>query len=766
MRRAALVVAAALMSSTAAAAPPEPSGAHPRMLLDDEVRTAWQAEAKAGRGPVKGAIALCSDAQGSSRYDRGLYQGSEWAKVLQACLVAWAATEKAEHAKTAIRFFNAMLDDKDRIGDGLGGDTAAQQDSGYVIRNIGPYTALAYDWLHAQLTPEQRAKARKRWAAWLAWYREHGYRARSPGNNYHAGYLVAVTLISVAQGGEAGEEGAELWKFVADELWAKDMAKALAPGGILDGGDWPEGWQYGPLAVSNYALAARVARRAGIEIDGVDRWLASVLRRHVHGLSPGDKVYAAADTQFTTPNLDVHVLTLNAIALGDAPADAKKWAKGELARLRLVDKDYLLHSALATIGDRPALVPRTTWPTWYMTNATGTLFARTRWDDRAVWFVAECAKTLDADHRHPKTGNFVLSRGGDDVIVDPSPYGSQSTLTSNAPTVASAQFPDHYQPSQGSWGESSGWELATQTASGIVIGRCDYADQYRFQHTASDVPEALRDFVLLPSRDGTDAALVVVDRATTGDERRGLHLRFRVPTGIELEGDVGRSRIGRTQLVIHGIARNGGSPEIGLPNGKDCYAKGTVKGQCNAARFPVSDYRVVVPGPEPRAVHVIGATGGAAVTTRKLRDKDWSGVHVSGLREAIVVWPHRPRAAFSYRAPRGAAVSHVILDAPEADGKLAVTARRDGDACSVRVEPGGDHAARPAVLTLDASCAVLADATAATVSSARGTKPARPRAPGTTRRSGCCGAQATPSASGAIASAVLALLVRRRRRTA
>ena len=270
MRLAALLLLTA--TSIAHAAPPEPSGPHPRMLLDKELQAAWKIQAQEERGPVVGAIALCTSGQ-SGAHDRGLYQGAEWSRVLQACLVAWAATSDPQHATTAIKFFSALLDDKERIGDGGGGETAVQRDSGYVIRNIGPYTALAYDWLHNApgMTPQLRQHARELWAAWLTWYREKGYRARVPGSNYQAGFLAAATMIAIAQGGEAAEQsGDKLWAFVADELWTKDMTHALAPGGILDGGDWPEGWQYGPLAVAHYSLAARIARRAGIKVDGVE----------------------------------------------------------------------------------------------------------------------------------------------------------------------------------------------------------------------------------------------------------------------------------------------------------------------------------------------------------------------------------------------------------------------------------------------------------------------------------------------------------------
>lgn len=737
------------------------------MLLDPGLRAAWKADAKEQRGPVIGAIRLCQEAGETAEHDRALYQGSEWAKTLQACLVAWAATERPEHAKTAIRFFTALLDDQDWIGDGLGGDKSARRDDGYAIRNLGPYTALAYDWLHdhPQMTPELRARARQRWAAWLAWYKDKGYRARGPGTNYQAGYLAAATLISIAQAGEAGEQGSQLWRYVADELWAKDMASAFAAGGILDGGDWPEGWQYGPLAVAHYALAARIARRAGIEVAGVDAWLAAMLRRHVYGLSPGDRVHAGQDTEAETPTLDPHMLTLAAIALGDASPDDKRWAKGELSRLRIVDASFLLYGALANVGEKPALAPRASWPTWYVAPATSTIFTRTRWDDRAIWFIAECAHSLDVDHRHPKAGNFILSRGRDDVIVDPSPYGSQSTLTSNAPTVASAQLPPNYIPSQAVWSEKTGWDWSTQTRSGVIALRCDYSDQYRFQHRASDVPDAMRDLVVLPSSDGTDAVVVVVDRASTEAAKRAMYLRFRVPGGLALDGDTATSVIGKTHLAIQGLARSSGQPAIGKPSAKDCYVEGTVRGKCDAARFPVSDYRVEIAGPEPRAVHVISASGSAPARPNRLGGDAWSGVAIRGIRDAVVVWPHKPGAALAYQVPRGKA-THVILDAAQIDGKATVTARPEGNGCAISVAAGGEMPGRPAIVEIDEACKISVDPEAVHAASAIGTRPPRVAGQSRTKRTGCCGAQTSPGSPVAMSAFVGALLLRRRRRGA
>jgi MYXO-CTERM domain-containing protein len=609
------------------------------------------------------------------------------------------------------------------------------------------------------MTPELAARARQRWAAWTDWYREKGYRAKSPGSNYHAGYLIAATMIAVAQAGEAGDAGTALWRYVADQLWNKDMAAALSQEGILAGGNWPEGWQYGPLSVAEIALGARVMREAGVDVPGIAPWLSSVMRHHVYSLTPADRVFAGGDTQVAAAYLPPNVLTLNAIALGDAAPEDKRWARGELVRLRLVDRDWLLYDALATVGGRPTLPPRSAWPTWYVSANTGTLYARTRWDDAAVWFASECHATIDTDHRHPNTGNFVLSRGRDDVIVDPTPYGSRSTLTSNAPTVASAHLPPEYIPSQGYWGETSGYAFVTQRESGVVAARCDYADQYKFQDRPSDAAEALRDFVLLPSRDGQSAALVVIDRARTGAEDRAMHLRFRTPGKLVLADTLASARVGSTKLSIASILRSApGSTAIGTPAADDCFQPGVAQGRCDAARIPVTDYRVQIPGPAPVGVHLITVSDAAAkpTTAVPLSGTGWAGVRVTGVRDAVVVWRTQGRGSLHYSAPPG---THVVLDPPAA--MVDVTARPAGTACAVQVEPGGRLPARPLVVTLGASCQVALDREAPAASAA-GTRPARSKPH--SLRSGCCGAEATPGSAAAMALVVLAILHGRRRR--
>ena len=776
-----LVAIGIVMAATSAAgAEPPPKGPHPRLFLDDKLRSTWKSQIKQG-GAVSRAIATCGKVAGDGgAADRDKYMGFDWSGNVQACLVAWAATGNDAHARTAMRYFVALLDDLETVGDGKGGDATVRRDHGYAIRLIGPTAALAYDWLHDHpaMTDAIRTRARQRFQAWTDWYAKDGYRPRTPSTNYHAGYVVAASLIAIAEAGEAGAAGDALWNKVVDEMWRGDMGKALGSG-VLIGGDWGEGWQYAPLSVAGYALAARALTHAGVKLAGVPEWLTALVVRHAHALTPKGGVFVGGDTDDETAYLAPNALTMVAVLVGDATAEAQSWARAELDRLRPKASDeFVMYFALAEAREvKPVAIPRAGWPTWYLAKGTGNLYARTQWGDDAVWTVMQCSHALDIDHFHYDAGNLVLSRGADDVIVDPSPYGSMSTLTSNAPTVESAQLPADYKPGQGGWAAKTRWTWAHQTKSGAVVARCDYADSYKFQDRPSDVPAAQRDLVLVPWNQGRDASVVVIDRARTGARARGLHLRFRTTGALRLAGDVATATVGATDLAIRRMASSSGTPALGKPTLKDCFK--SMRGNCDAARFPVMDVRMVVDGPDMEAVHVIDATGkGAAPAARLDKGTGWQAVWLDHKDAAAMVVYARPGATtLTYRAPARPAL-HVIVDAPaDAGGTATVTATARDGGCEVTIKPGGPVPARPAVVAMTASCAVTADPVLAggpafAASSATGTSADQTGAdesPGgggpTGPRSGCCGAQAASDSSIAMALIVLAALRGRRRQS-
>ena len=304
---------------------------HPRMLLDGELRAAWKTQAKAEHGPVVGAIALCDDARDTHEHDRALYQGAEWSKVLQACLVAWAATDDPEHAATAIRYFTALLDDLDKIGDGKGGDEAATRDAATRSATSGrtrrsPTTGCTT----RRMTPALRQRARSAGPRGSPGTRTRAIARASRARTITPATSLAATLIAIAQGGEAAEED-------GPKLWARRRrAVGQGHGRRARARRHPRRRRLARGLAVRAALGRRdrarcadacAARRAS-KVEGVEPWLSSVLRRHVYALSPGDLVYAGQDTEAEQANLAPHVLTLDAIALGDATPDDKQWAQG------------------------------------------------------------------------------------------------------------------------------------------------------------------------------------------------------------------------------------------------------------------------------------------------------------------------------------------------------------------------------------------------------------------------------------------------------
>jgi hypothetical protein len=716
-----LAAACTVVAGRVQAAPPEPSGPHPRLWLDASTRASMKVLAKSEGNAIARSVRECRRLGGVLKEEaKNLYMGLDWAAHASNCAVAYQATGDASHAATALHFFRALLDDWEYVGDGKGGDTAARHDSGYAIRALGVHTAIVYDLLHDApgMTPALLAKARTRFKAWTDWYWGNGYRYRGAGTNYHAGYAFAVTLMAIAQGSEAGPSGAKMWRHVTDEVWGRDMKAAAAPGGLLEGGDWGEGWQYAPLAVASYALAARAMIAYGLPLPEFERWAEQVVLRQIHALAPGEKgSFVGGDTQAETASLPPNPWTLAGALAGPTARPAAGWARAEIDRLHLAgdDKSFLIFEALADARNVEAVpFPRDTAPTFYLAKGNGAMFARSSWSPAASWMAMQCTRTLDVDHLPSNAGNLVLTRGSDELVVDPSPYGSLSSLTSNAPTVESGHLPADYKPSQAFWSERTGYAWARQTASAIVAARCDYADQYRFQERPSDVPMATRDVVLVPSDHG-NATAVVVDRARTGAASRPLHLRFRTTAGLTQGSGVVRGAVGGSALTITSLFRSSGTPGVRKTAKGDCFGKDTTRGNCTAARFNVEDYVLTVKGDEASAIHVldVAAATDKLPAPRLVSAPDHRVVSFErGKRRAsVVISAAGDRPKLTYRAAPG---HHVVLDAPgSGTGRAAVTAVLDGALCVVTVTSAvsGGVDARPVAVTLSDACAVKEDVT-------------------------------------------------------
>ncbi len=754
-------LALALGTGGAAAAPPTPSGPHPRLFLAGSNLAAAQANAGVNGTASKAMAGRCQQTIDSSQYytERGGADGDTWPGAAVACAFAYLTTQNGAYAAQAIKYWNASLNDDqvlgDRAGCASGVDTNWQSwngsspappviltvthDTGYPMRWFAPYIALAYDWLHDAPGVDEalRAHTRTCLTAWVDYYSQRGYHHDEAGANYNAGFVVGKTLAAVAMGGENGADGDRLWSETVDEVFGQLLVgeglagctSALgAPAGVMVGGDWGEGWQYGPLGVLEYAAAARVVEENGAPLPEMEEWTNSLIVRYIHGTVPHlDGQYVGGDSEsslvYQTPAMN----QLDAVLLGPSSDQAAAWA-AKMKELQTPDRSSFIWNALAeirsvTAQDYRAQTPAP--PLWYVARGTRNVYARTAWDADAFWAVFSSPPQVNSDHHHHAAGNFVFSRGGDHLVVDPSNYGEPGTLETNAVGADSPGVTGDYAPSQTPWSQA---ELvwARGTSAAVYAARGDFAKAFIFSGNPSDIPYARREWVFLP-----EGEIVTIDRVHTADASHSMYLNFHTNTGgtLALSGGAAVGTVGGSKVAIHPVRLSGGTPSILKPNVVDNYQFPC--GSCTNARFAVDDYALKVPGPWAVAVHVLDGVGAteAPAQVGSLNDDDYDpapkqngGVIGAAVyrasRQSFVVASSgvdgQVGATMTYRVPGGSASRHVVFDAPEdGSGKSLVSAAADSGHCLVSITAGAGFAGRPllfSVGTAQAGCLVTEDA--------------------------------------------------------
>ena len=814
------IVVAGLLAATAVpvvahGAPPPPSGAHPRLFLSSSVRAALMQQAADANSAVGVMIARCQGMAGGSIGGSG-YQGFDWADNVSACALAWQLTGEARYADQGVKLWRALLEDIETAGDRracvAGASEAAavasiRRDTGYAIRMIGPHTAIAYDWLFDApgVTEAFRQQTRDCFRHWITFYTREGYLRTTPGANYHAGFVAAKALIAVAEASEDGASSDRFWSEVVDDVFGTQLiANGLAQDnggapktattnhGALVGGDWPEGWQYGPLSVVEYAYAARALAEQGVDLAPMAAWATDLTLRNIYGLLPDNSgQYVGGDTSydkfFAAPNTS----PFNSTRLGPGSDQAAGWASYMLGQLFTgARKEGSLWQALADArGAAPVNPADAQLPLWYLARGTRNLYARSSWGTDATWTVFTSAPRLVPDHQHPNASGFVFARGGDALVVDPSPYGSRSTLTGNAVTVDSSVVTGDYAPSQTVW-STADMPLARGTRSGVVAARGDFAKAFNFSSTPSDITLARRDWVFLP-----EGEIVTIDRARTPSASGKAYLRFRTPGSLTATSSspfIARAPSGGSALAIHAVKLIPPSAPVlrDVTGGSgECP---TAFGSCRLARLNVGEYAWEATGLDVLAVHVLDGLASAdapadvapidapPIDTAAAQNAGVVGASVyRAQKQTFVLEPATlpAPATLTYGVPGGNPSRHVVFDAPaDATARTTVTAAADGDRCVVTLAAGAGITGAPAIFTLATAaegCAVSEDADVPPGSASPGSggfdKPGGGGPDSGGAAGGGCSCRVAQAGSFSLAAIVLgaaiaALLVRGRRR--
>jgi hypothetical protein len=744
------LLASVVSAAPAAANPATPYGAHPRLFLNSKTLPALSSAATSSGTNSSRIVSACQDTISNAGYynSRGGSDSSNWPGAAVACAFSYVTTQNTTHLTQALKFWKASLGDDQKLGDGLGcvqGVSTNWQswaksgsgqpppviltithDDGYPMRWYAPFIALTYDWLYSAPGVDSALLAQTQTCltAWSDYYTANGYHNTEVGSNYNAGFVVGKTLTAIAIGTDGGADG-HLWTETLNDIFGTLMVgKGLSgatgtvgmPAGVLVGGDWGEGWQYGPLSVLEYATATRAVEEQGAPQPQLDDWTNSLAVRTVYGTVPSnDAQWTGGDFEDAIPYPPPSLNEMQAVLVGPSNDQTAAWAAA-MIQTQKPARDPTIYGVLA---DARTVTPqdyRTQTPPaslWYLARGTRNMYVRSSWDPSAFWGVFSSSPQVVSDHQHFSASNFVFTRGADHLIVDPSPYGQVGTLTSNAVTADSAQVGGEYAPSQTDWSTAElRWARGSQ--SGVFGARSDFAKAFNFASKASDIPYAHREWVMLP-----EGEVVTIDRVQTGSSSKDMYVNFHSNTQgtLKLSGSSATGTAGGSQVSIHLIYSSGGTPAVTQPTVGDCSSSSSW-GACTQVRFAVDNYGMKVPGPYAVAIHAIDglAASEAPATVGSLNDDNYdpspkqnagvigAAVYRASKQSYVVASSAQQGAAGStmtYGVPGASPSRHVVFDAPEdGSGMSVVSAAASGGRCVLTITAGAGMAGEPLMFTV------------------------------------------------------------------
>ncbi len=155
------------------------------------------------------------------------------------------------------------------------------RDSGYDIRFELMYLMVAYDWLNDQFSVADKSLMVTVANNWLDWYAANGYARTHPVENYYAGYLQGRILSVLATAGDNAQAQRQL-----DELHRMLAQEVPIISQRICGGDWSEGWNYGPYTFIEFTLANQALLEAGENWDAAFDFVHNVGQSYAYMVSP------------------------------------------------------------------------------------------------------------------------------------------------------------------------------------------------------------------------------------------------------------------------------------------------------------------------------------------------------------------------------------------------------------------------------------------------------------------------------------------------
>jgi len=284
-----------------------------------------------------------------------------------------------------------------------------RRDQGYDSRWLPPMIAIAYDWCYPEFTSEEKEKWVQELNRWRDVYiLDRTWADKNPADNYFYGDLIAQALTAIS----TYEDNPRAQEFLEDVLRRYENLVLPFLNTYGKGGDWEEGWNYGPGAVSNLLKTLLALKTAG-KIDYLKdtEFFKEVGNFFLHATLPSfSHIYPGGDwSRESTGRIaqfHVDLMMLIMYLYKEEPlasyikfwlqkVNEERWGGDDWERFLWDTKEVSPQSYFNQISLD------------YLAQGTGLFLSRSDWTPSATWISFKCG-ARKGDHSHADQGTFTI----------------------------------------------------------------------------------------------------------------------------------------------------------------------------------------------------------------------------------------------------------------------------------------------------------------------------------------------------------------------
>ncbi len=558
--------------------------------------------------------------------------------------------------------------------------------------------AIGYDWLWPALSDSVRQQVIASLNSWIDWYDASGFSKDEPIGNYFAGYFLAKTATALATEGD-NPKAAAYFDDVTNRMWGQLVKPAFQKG--MAGGGWPEGFEYGPKAITNMVEALWAVKTA----KGLD-WMNDVPQARDQAnymayfawpaLKHMDNLGTVRAGTSIAPSAALATTLATILAeLGDATAaGARDFAQSIIA----VGDDCAPPKTFLFGGTTADKTPYQDASLSYVAAGPGQVSVRSAWANNAVWGELTGGTYVNA----PDSGEQLFNQGSVSVTVGDAPilvnatgyipqvagssgedfvyadsWGDKKRVLYNTFFVADSNNP--YNPGQAAMTPDESKTHIERYDEGGVFTRARAANVEQM-YKGGAMTGFTRDMVYV--RPGT---FVLFDRTSVASGSADQWMSFHLPVSPTSAGTSDGSK--RYDISSAGAT---GSLRTFLPKGASVQSVSLPGGVVRLEEHSSA-------GAAQTWLTTVSAGGTSDQTRLSAADGNVAagnvvGVHVLSARNQVVLFPADAAAtattsSATYTVKQTADADHVLVDV--APGGYSVTATPSGGGVTVTVKQGG-----------------------------------------------------------------------------